>query len=211
MFQQEQKTNKKKTPGNGNDHSLLQPAGSTDNSASLCPLPSQKSHIFNFFFGCLKRFLLSGDRRKRSHSSQGRTHLPDGPIANPNDVEESGHDLRQELHALEAKGFENKGDGLDHHGVVMGQGLIPEDPHERHHGDGRIELVQREVSHVNQHLTGAVVSWKGEGLSIQCLQSATGDQHPKQAETGLGVMTFMDLRCKNLKEDGASHQIHWMP
>lgn len=125
------------------------------------PFSKEHGHISIFFillFCFLSDFWFLGTGEKR------RTHLPDGPIANPDDVEESRHHLRQELHTLQAEGFENKGDGLDHHGVVMGQGLVPEDPHEGHHGDCWVELVQGEVSHVNQHLTGAVVSWKGETL-----------------------------------------------
>lgn len=89
---------------------------------------------------------------------QGGTHLADGTITNPNDVEKGRHDLRQELHTLEPERLENERDGLDHHCVVVGQGLVPEDPHEGHHGDGRVELIQGEVAHVDQHLTGAIIS-----------------------------------------------------
>lgn len=85
------------------------------------------------------------------------TYFPDGPVANPNDVQERGHDLGQELHTLEPQGLEDEGDGLDDHGVVVGEGLVSEDPHQGHHGHGRVELVQGQVPHVDQHLTGAVV------------------------------------------------------
>lgn len=103
-------------------------------------------------------------------SSQGSTHLADGTVTNPNDVEERRHDLGQELHALESEGFENKRDGLDYHGVVVGQGLVPEDPHQCYHRDGRVELIQGEVAHVNQHLTGAVIGWEGRRINIKQLR-----------------------------------------
>ena len=86
------------------------------------------------------------------------TYFPDGSVTNPNDIQECGHDLGQELHTLEPQGLEDEGDGLDDHGVMVREGLVSEDAHQGHHGHGWVELVQRQVSHVDQHLTGAVVS-----------------------------------------------------
>lgn len=91
-------------------------------------------------------------------SGPGHTHLSDGTVTHPDHVEESWHHLGQELHTLQSKRFENKGDGLNYHSVVLGQGLVSENSHQCHHRDSWIELIQREVAHVHQHLTGAVVS-----------------------------------------------------
>lgn len=93
----------------------------------------------------------------RSRGGAVATYFPDGPIADPNDIEECGHDLRQELHTLEAQRLEDEGDGLDNHGVMVREGLVSEDPHQRHHGHSRVELIQGQVAHVDQHLAGAVV------------------------------------------------------
>lgn len=86
------------------------------------------------------------------------TYFPDGPVTDADDIEECGHDLGQELHTLEPQGLEDEGDGLHHHSVVVREGLISEDPHQGHHGHSGVELVQGQVSHVDQHFTGAVVS-----------------------------------------------------
>lgn len=86
------------------------------------------------------------------------TYFPDGPVADPDDIKERGHDLGQELYTFEPQGLEDEGDGLNHHGVVVREGLISEDPHQGHHGHSWVELIQGQVSHVDQHLTGAVVS-----------------------------------------------------
>lgn len=87
-----------------------------------------------------------------------RTYLPDGPITDSDDIKECGHDLGQELHTLESQGLEDEGDGLNHHGVVVRERLISEDPHQGHHGHSGVKLVQGQISHVDQHFTGAVVS-----------------------------------------------------
>lgn len=86
------------------------------------------------------------------------TYFPDGPITHSDDVKEGRHDLGQELYTLEPQGLEDEGDGLNHHGVVVRERLISEDPHQGHHGHSWVELVQGQVSHVDQHFTGAVVS-----------------------------------------------------
>lgn len=49
------------------------------------------------------------------------TYLSDTGIADPDDIEESGHDLGQELDTLEAQGLKDEGDSLDHHCVVVGE------------------------------------------------------------------------------------------
>lgn len=84
-------------------------------------------------------------------------YLPDAGVADPDHVEECGHDLGQELDALEAQGLEDEGDGLHDHGVVVGERWVPQDAHQRDDGHGRIKLVQRQVAHVDQHLARAVV------------------------------------------------------
>lgn len=68
-------------------------------------------------------------------------YLSDAGIAHPDDVEESGHDLWQELHAFQAERFEDEGDGLHHHGVMIGQRRVTKDTHQRHYGDRWVELV----------------------------------------------------------------------
>ena len=90
------------------------------------------------------------------------SYLSDAGVTHSDDVEESGHDLGQELNTLEAQRLEDEGDGLDHHGVVVGQRRVPQDTHQSHYGNCRVELIQGEVAHVHQHLTGAVVSWDGK-------------------------------------------------
>ena len=88
--------------------------------------------------------------RRTFHSGTGQgatrvrglgTYFPDGPVTNPNDIQECGHDLGQELHALEPQGLEDEGDGLDDHGVVVREGLVSEDAHQGHHGHGWVKLV----------------------------------------------------------------------
>lgn len=94
----------------------------------------------------------------RAEAAGECTYFPDGPVADPDDIKERGHDLGQELYTFEPQGLEDEGDGLNHHGVVVREGLISEDPHQGHHGHSWVELIQGQVSHVDQHLTGAVVS-----------------------------------------------------
>lgn len=50
-------------------------------------------------------------------------------VTHTDDVEEGGHDLRQELHTLEPQRLEDEGDGLHHHGVVVGERGVPQDAH----------------------------------------------------------------------------------
>lgn len=101
-------------------------------------------------------YLRAVEQEGRSSGPQ-YTHLSDGTITNPYYIKERWHDLGQELHTLQPKRFENKGDSLNYHSVVLGQGLVSENSHQCHHRDSWIEFIQREVSHVHQHLTGTVV------------------------------------------------------
>lgn len=104
---------------------------------------------------------VSGDRQGQicRVSREGScTYFPDGSITDPDDIKERRHDLGQELHAFEPQGLEDEGDGLNYHGVVVREGLVPEDTHQGHHGHSWVELIQRQVSHVDQHFAGAVVS-----------------------------------------------------
>lgn len=94
-------------------------------------------------------------KEKIRHECQ--PYLPDAGVADPDHVEKRRHDLRQELDALEAQGLEDEGDGLHHHGVVVGERRVPEDAHQRDDGHGRVKLIQRQVAHVDEHLAGAVV------------------------------------------------------
>lgn len=87
-------------------------------------------------------------------------YLPDAGVADPNHVEERGHDLGQELDALETQGLEDEGDGLYDHGVVVGERWVPQDAHQRDDGHGWIKLIQRQVAHVDQHLARAVVGFQ---------------------------------------------------
>lgn len=87
----------------------------------------------------------------------GPTYLTNAGIADADDIEERGHDLRQELNALQAQRLENKGDRLDHHGVMVGEGGVSQDAHQRHDCHRGVELIEGQVAHVHQHLTGAVV------------------------------------------------------
>lgn len=90
-----------------------------------------------------------GHRVGRRKDGEVSTYFPDGPVTHPDDIQERGHDLGQELHTLESQGLEDKGDGLDDHGVVVGQGLVSEDTHQGHHGHSRVELIQGQVAHVD--------------------------------------------------------------
>lgn len=99
-----------------------------------------------------------------------RAYLTNAGIADADDVEERGHDLRQELNALEPQRLENEGDRLDHHGVMVGEGGISQDAHQRHDGHRRVELIQGQVAHVHQHLTGAVVRWREK---VGCVRTET--------------------------------------
>lgn len=77
------------------------------------------------------------------------TYLSDTGVTDPDDIEESGHDLRQELDTLEAQRLKDEGDGLDHHGVVVGERRVPQDAHQRDDCHGGVELVQGQVAHVH--------------------------------------------------------------
>lgn len=76
---------------------------------------------------------LPGNKQKRSckHSKQPKgylllfqqrtTHLSNTGITHSDDIEESGHNLGQELNTLEAQRLENEGYSLHHHSVVVGE------------------------------------------------------------------------------------------
>lgn len=96
------------------------------------------------------------------------TYLSDTGVTDPDDVEESGHDLGKELDTLEAEGLEDEGDGLHHHSVVVGERRVSQDAHEGDDGHRRVKLVQGQVAHVDQHLTGAVVRWGEEKTGLTC-------------------------------------------
>lgn len=57
------------------------------------------------------------------------TYLSDTGVTHPDYIEECGHDLGQELDTLETERLKDKGDGLDDHGVVVGQGGVSQDAH----------------------------------------------------------------------------------
>lgn len=86
------------------------------------------------------------------------THLSDTGVTDPDDVEESGHDLRQELDTLQAQRLKDEGDGLDYHGVMVGEGWFSEDTHEGDNRHGWVKLIEGKVAHVHQHFTCAIVS-----------------------------------------------------
>ncbi len=48
-------------------------------------------------------------------------YLSDAGVTHSDDVEKGGHNLRQELHTFQSERFENEGDGLHNHGVMVGQ------------------------------------------------------------------------------------------
>lgn len=97
---------------------------------------------------------------KPSFSTVCVCYLSYAGVTHTDDVEESGHDLRQELHTLEPQRLEDEGDGLHHHGVVVGERRVPQDAHQRNYGNRWIELIQRKVAHVHQHLAGTVVRYR---------------------------------------------------
>lgn len=90
------------------------------------------------------------------------TYLSDTGIADPDDIEESGHDLGKELDTLEAERLEDEGNGLDHHGVVVGERRVSQDAHQSDDRHRRVKLIQWQVAHVHQHLAGAIVRWEEE-------------------------------------------------
>lgn len=79
----------------------------------------------------------------------GAAYLPDTGVADPDHIEECGHDLGQELDALEAQRFKNEGDGLDNHSVVVGERWVSQNAHQGDDGHGGVELIQRQVPHVH--------------------------------------------------------------
>ena len=54
----------------------------------------------------------------------------------------AGAHLGQVGDRLDTEALEDEAEGLDGHGVVLGQRLVFEDPHERVDGDGGVEVLQ---------------------------------------------------------------------
>lgn len=77
------------------------------------------------------------------------TYLSDTGITDPDDVEESGHDLGQELDTLEAQRLKDEGDSLDHHSMVIGERGVSQDSHQCDDCHSRVELIKGKVAHVH--------------------------------------------------------------
>ena len=82
----------------------------------------------------------------------GATNLSKGGLWRLDDVQVVWHDLRDVRHALDAEALEDERDGLHDHGVLRGERRVLDDAHERRDGDGRVELVERVLTHAHQHL-----------------------------------------------------------
>lgn len=65
-----------------------------------------------------------------------------------------GNDLLDVRHTLDSQTLEDKGDGLNHHGVMLGERRVPDNPHQGCYGDGGVYFLQGGGSgHISQHLT----------------------------------------------------------
>lgn len=77
------------------------------------------------------------------------TYLSDTGITHPDDIEESGHDLGQELDTLEAQRLKDEGDGLDDHSMVVRERRVSEDAHQSDNCHSGVKLIQGQVAHVH--------------------------------------------------------------
>ncbi len=60
-------------------------------------------------------------------------------------------------HGLDPEALEDEAQGLNGHGMVLGEGLVLEDPHQGTDGYGRVEVLQTgPTAHGHQQLTGCV-------------------------------------------------------
>ena len=65
-----------------------------------------------------------------------------------------GNDLLDVWHTLDSQTLENKSDGLNHHGMVLRERWVPDNPHQGCYGDGGVYFLQCGGSgHIGQHLT----------------------------------------------------------
>ena len=65
-----------------------------------------------------------------------------------------GNDLLDVWHTLDSQTLEDKSDGLNHHGMVLRERWVPDNPHQGCYGDGGVYFLQCGGSgHIGQHLT----------------------------------------------------------